>query len=118
MLFVELYPHPSLVLTILFSSINILLYIANYGEGYINKIAKTYEVSPSQIQKQLVRLEAGGILVSRLTGNLRVFTFNPRLAIKKELILLLEKELEMLPKETIQKYYRDRTRPRRTGKEL
>lgn len=96
----------------------VLLYIANYGEGYINKIAKTYEISPSQVQKQLIRLEAGGILVSRLTGNLRVFTFNPRLAIKKELLLLLEKELSLLPDQIIKKYYRQRTRPRRTGKEL
>ncbi len=96
----------------------VLLYITNYGEGYINKIAKTFEIAPSQVQKQLVKLEANGILVSRMTGNLRVFTFNPRLAIKKELLTLLEKELEILPKETIQKYYRERTRPRRTGKEL
>ncbi len=96
----------------------VLLYIANYGEGYINKIAQTYEVSPSQVQKQLVRLEAGGVLVSRLTGNLRIFTFNPRLAIRKELLALLEKELSMQPAEITQKYYRERTRPRRTGKVL
>lgn len=96
----------------------VLLYIANYGEGYISKIAKTYTISPSQVQKQLVRLEAGGILSSRLTGNLRIFTFNPRLAIKKELLILLEKELSLLPNEITKKYYRERTRPRRTGKDL
>lgn len=96
----------------------VLLYIANYGEGYINKIAKTFEISPSQVQKQLVRLEAGGVLVSRITGNLRVFTFNPRLAVKKELLALLERELELMPKETIQKYYRERMRPRRSGKAI
>ena len=95
----------------------VLLYIANYGEGYINKIAKIYGIAPSQVQKQLKRLEEGGVLVSRLTGNLRVFTFNPRFALRKELLALLEKELELLPKETVQKYYRERTRPRRTGKE-
>lgn len=96
----------------------VLLYIANYGEGYINKIGKIYGVSPSQVQKQLKRLEAGGILVSRLTGNLRVFTFNPRLAIKKELLTLLEKELSLVSPDDTKKYYRERTRPRRTGKEL
>lgn len=96
----------------------VLLYIANYGDGYISKISKVYSISPSQVQKQLVRLEAGGILSSRLTGNLRVFTFNPRLAIKKELLMLLEKELSLLPDEVTKKYYRERTRPRRTGKEL
>lgn len=96
----------------------VLLYIANYGEGYINKISRTFEIAPSQVQKQLVRLEAGGILVSRKMGTVRVFTFNPRLAIRKELTLLLEKELELLPLETIKKYFRDRARPRRTGKML
>lgn len=96
----------------------VLLYIANYGEGYINKIARTYEIAPSQVQKQLLKLEAGGILVSRLVGNVRVFIFNPRLAIRKELQALLEKVLELLPPETTKKFYRDRARPRRTGKEL
>lgn len=96
----------------------VMLYIANYGEGYINKMAKVYGISPSQIQKQLVKLEAGGILVSRLTGNLRVFTFNPRLAIKKELLVLLEKELSLFTDEITKKYYRERMRPRRTGKDL
>lgn len=96
----------------------VLLYITNYGEGYINKIAKVYGISPSQVQKQLVKLESGGILVSRMTGNLRVFTFNPRLAIKKELLALMEKELSLFSEEITKKFYRERTRPRRTGKEL
>ena len=96
----------------------VLLYVANYGEGHINKIAKTFGISPSQVQKQLVRLEAGGILISRLTGNLRVFAFNPRLAIRKELLFLLERQLELMPQEEIKKYYRERMRPRRTNKDL
>jgi len=96
----------------------VLLYIANYSEGYINKIARTYDIAPSQVQKQLLKLEAGGILVSRPIGTVRIFTFNPRLAIRKELIALLEKELELLPVEITKKYYRERMRPRRTGKEI
>ena len=95
-----------------------LLYIVNYQEGYINKMANVFGVSPSQMQKQLVRLEAGGILVSQLKGNLRLFTINPRLAIKNELIALMEKELSLIPKADITKYFRERTRPRRTGKDL
>lgn len=95
-----------------------LLYIANYGEGYINGIAKTFEIAPSQVQKQLVRLEEGDILVSRMLGNSRIFSFNPRLGFKKELEALLERQLSLLSKEETQKYYRNRTRPRKTGKEL
>jgi predicted ArsR family transcriptional regulator len=95
-----------------------LLYIANYGEGHINGVARTFGVSPSQAQKQLVRLEAAGVLVSRMVGNSRVFTINPRLAYKKELVGLLEKILSVTGKDDLKKYYRQRTRPRRTGKEL
>ena len=95
-----------------------LLYIENYGEGYINGIAKTFEISPSQVKKQLERLEAGGILVNKMSGNTKLFLFNPRLAYKAELRELLQKNLELLPKKTLSKYYRQRTRPRRTGKSL
>jgi predicted ArsR family transcriptional regulator len=96
----------------------VLLYIANYGEGHINGIARRFGISPSQVQKQLIRLEAGGILVARTFGNARIFSLNPRWAFRKELLKLLEKTLLRLPEEDIKKYFRQRTRPRRTGKEL
>ena len=95
-----------------------LLYIANYGEGHINGIAKTFSLSPSQIQRQLEKLEAAGILVSQFTGNTKNFKLNPRLAIRSELSALLEKMLSLLPDEEIESYYRQRRRPRRTGKKL
>lgn len=95
-----------------------LLYIVNYGEGHINGIASTFEISPGQVQRTLKKLEAGGILVSQFSGNARMFKINPRLVFKKELTVLLEKILMSLPKEVIKKYYRQRRRPRRTGKEL
>lgn len=96
----------------------ILLYIANYGEGYISGIAETFGIPKSQVRKQLIKLEQGGVLVARDKGNLRIFTFNPRSLYKKELEALLQKILSLLPEEEIQKYYRQRQRPRRTGKLL
>jgi hypothetical protein len=81
-------------------------------------VARTFGVSPSQAQKQFVRLEASGILVSRMVGNARMFTFNPRLAYRKELVGLLEKILSITSKEDLKKYYRQRTRPRRAGIKL
>lgn len=95
-----------------------LLYIVNYGEGYISGIAETFGLPKSQVRKQLLRLEAGGILVARDKGNLRIFTLNPRSLYKKELEALLTKILNLLPPEEIEKYYRQRQRPRRTGKPL
>lgn len=96
----------------------ILLYIVNYQEGFISGIAETFGISKSQVRKQLLRLEEGGILVARNKGNLRLYTLNPRCFYKKELEGLLNKILMQLPREEIEKYYRQRQRPRRTGKAL
>lgn len=95
-----------------------LLYIANYGEGYIRGIARTFSISTSQVTKQLQRLEAGGILVNKVSGNTKFFLINPRLVYRKELLTLLEKILATLPEQELEDYYRERTRPRRTGKML
>lgn len=95
-----------------------LLYIVNYGEGHINGISKTFGISPSQVERQLKRLEAGGILINKVIGNTKMFSINPRLGIRKELVLLLERILMLLPSSEVEKYYRERRRPRRTGKDL
>jgi hypothetical protein len=95
-----------------------LLYIVNYGEGYIRGIAAAFGVSPGQVQAQLEKLEAGGLLVSQFVGSTKVFKINPRLAIRKELIAMMEKILTLFPEEETERYFRARRRPRRTGKEL
>jgi DNA-binding transcriptional ArsR family regulator len=95
-----------------------LLYIANYGEGHINGIARTFDIRPKQVQVQLEKLEAGGILVSNFVGNMRTFRINPQLAIKAELTGLLERILAILPESETEKYFRERCRPRRRGKQL
>lgn len=95
-----------------------LLYIVNYGEGYINGIAKTFGVSPGAVQRQLEKLEAAGILVNRPTGNVKVFYLNPRFECRNELRDLLQKALMCLSEEDTEKYFRQRRRPRRTGKAL
>lgn len=96
----------------------VLLYVVNYGEGHTSGIAETFKLSKSQVQKQLIRLESGGILVGRNVGNLRMFQMNPRYPLKKEVEALLEKTLLLLPESETEKYFRQRRRPRRTGKGL
>lgn len=96
----------------------ILLYITNYGEGNISGLANTFKLSKSQVRKQLMRLESGGILVGRDVGNLRMFNFNPRYPLKQELERLCEKALSLLSSEEKEMFYRQRRRPRRTGKTL
>ena len=95
-----------------------LLYIVNYGEGHINGIARTFGFSPSQVQRQLEKLEGDGILISQFSGNTKNFRINPRLVIRAELTSLLEKMLVSLPDSDREKYFRERRRPRRTGKAM
>lgn len=96
----------------------VLLYVVNYGEGHTSGIAQTFDLPKSQVRKQLIRLEAGGILVGRSVGNIRMFQINPRCPYKKELEIFLEKILSLLSKVEQEKYYHQRRRPRRTGKAL
>lgn len=94
----------------------VLLYLANYGQGYARDIALTFETTLSMVQKQLQKGEMAGILVSRLVGKTRVYELNPRYYFQKELLALLKKALEAMPEEETRKYFRKRQRPRRAGK--
>lgn len=96
----------------------VLLYMQNYNEGYASEIGATYSISLSVIQKQLKRLEDGGVLVSQPKGRTRLYLWNPRYPFSKELHSLLEKALNFTPESEIKKYYRKRRRPRRAGKPL
>ncbi|HRQ15105.1 MAG TPA: ArsR family transcriptional regulator [Promineifilum sp.] len=95
-----------------------LLFIANYGEGHALRVAKTFELSVSMVQRQLLRLEANGVLISRMVGKARVFSFNERNPTVRNLQQFLAGELDLLPDEEVRKYFRQRQRPRRSGKPL
>lgn len=95
----------------------VLLFIENYGDGYASRIAKTFDMPLSEVQKQLRKFEQAGILVSRMVGNSRIYTWNPRDPALEGLQELLRQTLEQgIPERTLQKYYRQRQRPRRRGK--
>jgi DNA-binding transcriptional ArsR family regulator len=97
----------------------VLLYLEQYEEGYAQAIADTFQrVALSQVQRQLERLEAAGLLVSQLKGRTRLFTWNPRYAFLGETRALLRKALRSLPDEERRRYFSARRRPRRTGKPL
>lgn len=95
-----------------------LLYLENYDSGYASKIAETYDMPVSIVQDQLAKFEVAGVLISQKVGRTRVFEFNPRNPTAKRLRAFLAAELEALPDEIIKKYFRERRRPRRTGKRL
>ncbi len=98
------------------SAYQVLMYLENYGSGYASRIAKTFGTSLSQVQNQLNKFEQIGLLVSRKEGTARVFYFK-RSPVTDSLRMFLNSMLEILPSSTIQKYFRERRRPRRHGKQ-
>ena len=98
------------------SAVQVLLFIEAYGSGYASRMASTYEVPVMAVQRQLRRLEANGVLVSRTVGRTRVFEFNERNPTVRNLRDFLSAELSLLPESDVKRYYRQRQRPRRSGK--
>jgi DNA-binding transcriptional ArsR family regulator len=96
----------------------VLLYLQNYEQAYGREIATTFDLAQSQVQKQLVKLESGGVLVSRRIGRTRLYQWNPRNPLVPALRALLDSALESLPLADQQRFFRRRTRPRRSGKAL
>lgn len=100
------------------SASRILLYLDAVEEGCAPEIAANFAISLSAVQRQLRNLEAAGVLVSRLIGNVRVYRWNPRYAFLREIRSLLSRAREFLSDEERKRYYSPRTRPRRAGKPL
>ena len=105
----------------LFGSITaemIFYYMLTYKKGYARKISSVFNFSLNSVQKQLLKFEDAGIFVSFLEGRTRIFQWNPRYPFLSELQALLEKAYLYLPESEKSKYFKERTRPRRTGKPL
>jgi DNA-binding MarR family transcriptional regulator len=93
----------------------VLMYLENYDKGYAAEVAKRLEISLSQAQNQLRKFEELGLLLSRREGSARVYYFT-RSPVSDSLRKFLRTVLNSLPDETIQKFYRQRQKPRRYGK--
>lgn len=105
----------------LFGSVNrerVLFFLQGRGEGYPREIARFFDTGLTPIQRQLDALERGGIIFSRLVGNTRLYTFNPRYPLLEELQALLDKALQFYPEEERKRLLFDRRRPRRKDKPL
>ncbi len=96
----------------------VLIYIYARGEGYAREITRFYETDLLPIQKQLDKLEAGGVLVSREVGKTRPYVFNPRYPFLNELKALLEKALSFYSEKEREELMMNRRRPRARGKPL
>ena len=83
----------------------VLFYLERYNKGYAQQIARTFSIPLNMVQKQLRRVEIGGVVVSSLEGKTRVYVWNPRFVFTRELRALLQKALTMIPEEEQQKYF-------------
>ena len=94
---------------------NVLLCLQNYEQAYGREIAASFGISNSQVQKQLLKLESGGLLVSQLVGRTRLYQWNPRDQLAPPFRALRPVALDSLPAAEQQRFFRKRTRPRRSG---
>lgn len=94
----------------------ILLYLFTHGEAYPTEIAKAFQWYLNAVQNQLRNLESDGLVYSRLRGRTRLFGLNPRFPFYKEIKTILEKMLVFVSEADMEKLYRPRLRPRRSGK--
>lgn len=96
----------------------VLLYLLAHGQAYAREIATAFSLPVSLIQKQLIRLELGNVLVSRTVGRTRVFELNPLYPFASELRALLVRAMAFVPARARTPYIPKRARPRATGKAL
>lgn len=94
----------------------IMLYLFHYGEAYASGISKDMGITLSQVQKQLDKFEAANILVSKVMGKVRIYTFNPKLGLIKKLKDLIQVFYDSIPLEQKEEMFSSRRRPRRKGK--
>jgi len=96
----------------------VLQFILAFDNGYATQIKTFYKTGLDPVQKQLEKLELGGVLVSKNVGKTILYSFNPRYAFLDELKNLLLKARAFYKPELIEQLTMSRKRPRRQGKPL
>ncbi len=96
----------------------ILFQIYHYGECYAGGISKDLGISLSQIQKQLLRFEDAGVLVSKKLGNTRIYFFNKKYPPTMAFMHLIEIYYSSLSGEDKKRLFKARYRPRKPGKQI
>ncbi len=93
-----------------------MIFILARGRGYATEIARFFDTKLYSIQRQLDKLELGGVLVSETAGRTRLYSLNPRYPFLPELKALLNKALSYYPEAERDRLLMNRRRPRRRGK--
>ncbi len=95
----------------------VLYFLQVNGEGNATQISKTIEIALSMVQKQLKRLEDGGIVVCKTYGRTKQYYWNPRNILINDIRNLIESALNAYSSDKREQYI-IRNRPRREGKPL
>lgn len=96
----------------------ILIYLLLKGDGYAKAIADFFDAPVTPVQKQLLRLESDGVLVSHQIGKVRNYQLNPRYPFIEPLKELLKTALAAYPDKVVNQLLIRRTRPRAAGKAI
>jgi predicted ArsR family transcriptional regulator len=100
------------------NSERVLMFLLTRNEGYAREIAQFFDTNLYGIQRQLDKLESGGVLVSRTAGRTRLYQFNPRYPFLNELKQLLDKALAFYLEDVRENLMTNRRRPRKRDKPL
>ena len=95
----------------------VLAFVAMNRETYAQELADRFGVSLSTVQNQLRRLEDGGVLVAVERGRTRLYSFNPRFVLARDVESMLRRAVEYMPERERERYIA-RRRPRARGKRL
>jgi DNA-binding transcriptional ArsR family regulator len=100
------------------TAMRVFLHLHHYGKTYASAIAHDFEISVSQVQKQLERYERAGILVSEKLGNTRIYQYNLKNFLTRPFMELIKHFYDALPSEEKNKFLQIRRRPRKPGKKV
>lgn len=100
------------------TAMRVFLHLHHYGKTYASAIAKDFQLSVSQVQKQLDRYERAGILISEKIGSTRIYRYNLKCFLTPTFMAMIKSFYDALPDEDRKTLLEVRRRPRRAGKKI
>jgi DNA-binding transcriptional ArsR family regulator len=94
----------------------ILIYLAVNPDSYAQELSDELSLPLFGVQRQLARLEGGGVLSRRPRGRMKFYSLNPRAPYTPDLRKLLLTMLSYLPASEKKRFEPRRNRPRRADK--
>lgn len=94
----------------------LFLHLYHHGETYPSAVAKDFQMSLGQVQRQFDRFEEAGIIISKLAGKTRIYQFNKKNVLTSTFIELVKKVYDSIPSKQKETMFNVRRRPRRRGK--